>query len=119
MGNASALGNLRGVSTDYLDAAMNEAGSALEYQRALSQVMNAVDQGIFAADTQVDFAQAQIDAIKHLADNQDAFRAEMAAYQQALVENSNAVNRFLSRVEGDGIPIRLLDGEVFPVEVTA
>lgn len=119
MGNATALGNLRGVSTDYLDSAMNNAGSALEYQRVLGQVMNAVDQGIFAADTQVDYAQAQIDAINQNFAAITSMKEELATYNQAIVENTGQIARLFSRFEYDGLPIRAVADEPLQVEIVS
>lgn len=62
-GNAEALGNLQGVSQTYLDAAMQNAGSALEYQRILASVIGAVDGAIGAADGQKSLAEQQLAAL--------------------------------------------------------
>ncbi|KAK0349236.1 hypothetical protein LTR94_033981, partial [Friedmanniomyces endolithicus] len=62
-GNADALGSLQGVSQTYLDAALQNAGSALEYQRILASVMGAVDGAIGAADGQKSLAEQQLAAL--------------------------------------------------------
>ncbi|TCM40107.1 hypothetical protein [Novosphingobium sp. ST904] len=118
-GDATALGNLRGVSTDYLDAALQNAGSAIEYQRALGEVLAAVDQGIFAADEQVDYAQAQIDAINKNFDLTAQMKEELATYQKAIVEGINYTNRLWSRFEGDGLPVRTDSDTPLQVEVVS
>lgn len=119
MGDAGALGKLRGVSQEYLDAAMANAGSAVEYQRALGQVLNAVDQGIFAADTQVDYAQAQIDAINANYDVLTGMRDELKTYNLAIVENLTSMNRLWSRFEALGFTVRTDDDTPIQVEVVS
>lgn len=52
-GDADALAQLRGVSSEFLDAARANASSRLDYDRAVGQVLAAVDDGIFAADSQI------------------------------------------------------------------
>ncbi|WP_232494915.1 hypothetical protein [Novosphingobium kaempferiae] len=118
-GDATALGNLRGVSQEYLDAAMANAGSAVDYQRAMSEVLNAVDKGIFAADTQVDYAQAQIDALEKLYDQQAALSDKMEVYHKATAENSAQITRLWTRFEADGMPTRSVDGEPLQVEIVS
>ncbi len=115
-GDATAMGKLRGAGTAYLDAARLNAGSDLEYRRALATVLTGVNGGIFAAETQVDYAQAQIDAINNSADILARMREEMSVLQTQIVENTGFVARLWSRFEGEGMPIRTLDE---PLEIVA
>lgn len=115
-GDATALGKLRGVAGEYLDAARENAGSALEYQRALGEVLASVDKGIFAADSQVEYAQAQIDAINNTAGIIERMRAEMAVLQTQIVENTGFVARLWSRFEGEGL--RVITDADTPLNVT-
>jgi len=62
-GNEGALGQLEGVSRDFLTQAKDNAGSFAAYQRDVAAVVNAVDQSIFAAESTADYAQLQLDAL--------------------------------------------------------
>lgn len=124
-GDATALGKLQDVSNAYLDAARENASSALDYQRAVGEVLGAVDSGIFAADSQVEYAQMQIDAVNYNSEILDKMRTEMTALQTRLVEQGASIERLARRWEGDGMPIRsesdnpvyiaVPDGQTIPV----
>lgn len=116
-GDAAALAKLQEVSTEYLEAARANASSRLEYDRAVGEVLGAVDQGIFAADTQVEYAQMQIDAVNYNSEILDKMRAEMAAMQQRLVEQGETAERIMKRWEGNGMPIRADSDEPLAVQV--
>lgn len=104
MGDATALGNLQGVSKDYLDAAKENSATQADYQRAVGEVMNAVDQGIFAADAQVDYAKAQVEALDR-AYRQDAENnATNRTLLEALVSSNAQVARLMTRFEATGMP---------------
>lgn len=118
-GDAAALAKLQEVSTEYLEAARANASSRLEYDRAVGEVMGAVDQGIFAADAQVEYAQMQIDAVNYNSEILDKMRAEMAAMQQRLVEQGETAERIMKRWEGDGMPIRSDESEPLAVRTIA
>lgn len=62
-GNADALGNLEGVSRDFLTQSRDNASTYSQYLRDVAAVANAVDGGIFAAETTADYAQLQLDAL--------------------------------------------------------
>lgn len=62
-GDATALGQLQGVSETFLTASMARAGSLFEYQKDVALVASYVDQGIAAAGEQIDAAQQQIDLL--------------------------------------------------------
>lgn len=104
-GDAASLGELRGTASAFLDAAKNNAGSGLEYRRAVSEVLSSVDKGIFAAETQVDYAQLQIDAIKNSANILAQLREEMATLQSQIVVNTGITARMWTRFETDGLPV--------------
>lgn len=116
-GDAAALAKLQEVSTEYLEAARANASSRLEYDRAVGEVLGAVDQGIFAADAQVEYAQMQIDAVNYNSEILDKMRAEMAAMQQRLVEQGETAERIMKRWEGNGMPIRADSDEPLAVQV--
>lgn len=119
-GDATGLGNLRGAASSFLDAAKENASSALDYQRAQAEVLRAVDKGIFAAETQVDYAQAQLDAINNSARIMENLRAEMAAFQQQITENTGATARILQRFDGStGLLVTTTQDEPLQVEVVA
>lgn len=62
-GDATALGQLQGVSETFLTASMARASSLFEYQKDVALVAGYVDQGIAAAGEQIDAAQQQIDIL--------------------------------------------------------
>lgn len=101
-GDVAGLGNLRGAASAFLDAAKENAGSALEFQRAQAEVIRAVDKGIFAAETQVDYAQAQLDAINNSAQIMQKMAEQQAAFSAQITENTGLTARLLKRFEGDG-----------------
>ena len=98
LGDADALGNLRGTAKE-------NAGTALDYRRAVGEVLASVDKGIFAADSQVEYAQMQIDAIKNTNDILAQMRAEFAQLQEQVIVNTSTTARIMTRFEGDGITI--------------
>lgn len=116
-GDATALGQLRGAAGDYLGMALNNAGSDLEYRRALGTVLASVDSGIFAAETQVDYAQAQIDAVKENGAIMAQLRADLNALQAQIVENTGTVARMWQRFEVNGLPVITNPSEPIQVEV--
>lgn len=105
LGDPTALGGLRSAANTYLTSARNNAGSALDYQRALGEVLSAVDRGIFAADTQVDYAQAQIDAINNSANIMERMRSELVTLQGQIAVDSETMRKLLQRFENDGVTI--------------
>lgn len=105
LGDPTALGGLRSAANTYLTSARNNAGSALDYQRALGEVLSAVDRGIFAADTQVDYAQAQIDAINNSANIMERMRSELVTLQGQIAVDSETMRKLLQRLENDGVTI--------------
>lgn len=116
-GDATALGKLRGAAGDYLGMARNNAGSDLEYRRALGTVLSSVDKGIFAAETQVDYAQAQIDAVKQNGAIMAQLRADLNTLQAQIVENTGTVARMWQRFEVNGLPVITNPAEPIQVEV--
>lgn len=116
-GDAGAMGKLRGVSTSYLDSVRANARTALEYQNALGEVLASVDQGIFAADAQIEYAQMQIDAIKQNSNILASIREEMNALQTQVVENTGQMARMWTRFEGDGLPVRTDSDTPLQVEI--
>lgn len=116
-GDATALGQLRGAAGDYLGMALNNAGSDLEYRRALGTVLASVDKGIFAAETQVDYAQAQIDAVKENGAIMAQLRADLNTLQAQIVENTGTVARMWQRFEVNGLPVITNPSEPIQVEV--
>lgn len=115
-GDATALAKLQEVSSAYLDAARENAASSLDYKRAVGEVMGAVDAGIFAADSQVEYAQMQIDAVNYNTEILDQMREEMKTMQQRLVDQSQSMETMMKRWEGGGIPLRY-DAET-PLPIT-
>ena len=63
-GDTAAMGNLTGVSQDFLDIAKENAGSLLQYQRDVAMVARYVDGAIAAADGQVSTADQQLEQMK-------------------------------------------------------
>ena len=101
-GDADALGQLRGASKQFLDAALSNASSRLEYDRAVGEVLNSVEQGIFAADSQIEYAQMQIDAINANADILAGLRQDMKATQERIIAQGEWVERMFRRWDGEG-----------------
>lgn len=118
-GDATALGSLRGTASAFLDAAKENASSALDYQRAVGEVLASVDQGIFAADSQIEYAQMQIDAINNSANILQSMKDEMATYQRAIADNTEWLRRQWSRLEGDGLRIKTDEDTPIQVEVVS
>lgn len=106
VGDADALAAFRDDASAYLAAARDNASSALEYQRALSEVLVGADKGIFAADTQVQMAQAQIDAITSQTSLLAEMRTEIRDIGIQQVSNSGALLRLMQRWEGEGLLVR-------------
>ena len=120
MGDAAALGNLRGVSDSYLASAKANARSALDYNRARGQVLAAVDQGIFAAETKVDYAQAQIDAINNSADILASMREELRSLGEQTAANTAFTANLFKRLDGpNGLLVSNSDGAPLQVEISA
>lgn len=120
MGDAVALGNLRGVSDSYLSSAKANARSGLDYQRARGQVLAAVDSGIFAADTKVDYAQAQIDAINNSADILASMREELRSLGEQTAANTAFTANLFKRLDGpNGLIVSNSDGTPLQVEISA
>ncbi|MGE8143042.1 hypothetical protein ACQKOE_13790 [Novosphingobium sp. NPDC080210] len=118
-GDATALGQLRGAASNYMDTVRLNAGSDLEYRRALGTVLASVDKGIFAAETQVDYAQAQIDAINNSANILASLKEELATLQTQIVENTGTVARMWQRFEVNGLPVITNPAEPIQVQVVA
>lgn len=126
-GDADALGKLRGSATEYLDAAKENARSALDYRRAVGEVLAATENGIFAADTQIEYAQLQIDAIAAQSNILVGIKDQLESSQAAIASNTAKTATLLQRFEGDGLTvktdtdtplfIRLPTGERLQVEV--
>ena len=120
MGDAAALGNLRGVSDSYLASAKANARSGLDYNRARGQVLAAVDQGIFAADAKVDYAQATIDAIDNSAQIMQSMREELRTLGEQTAANTAFTANLLRRLEGpDGLQVSNTNGAPLQVEISA
>lgn len=105
-GDATALGKLQQVSSAYLDAARDNASSALEYQRAVGEVLASVDAGIFAADSQVEWAQMQIDAINAQSGIIEGLKEQLRVTQDQLVAQGEWQERMFRRWDGDGLRVR-------------
>jgi hypothetical protein len=78
-----------------------------------------VDQGIFAADTKVDYAQAQIDAINNSAQILEQMRAEMASLQGQIASNTAYMANLWKRFDGEGMTIRTDADQPLQVEIAA
>lgn len=118
-GDATAMGALSGAAQSFLDAAKENARSGLEYQRAVAEVLAGVDQGIFAAETKVDYAQLQIDAIANTNNILASMKEETAKLQTQLVLSNAEILRLWTRIQaGDGIAINNNSGEALNVVVT-
>lgn len=118
-GDAAALGGLRGTANDFLEAARANAASELEYRRAVSQVMGAVDDGIFAADSQIEYAQQQIEAIEASRAATEDLKKTIEPYLKEAVETGRKIENLLSRFEGDGFPIKAYLDEPLAVDLVA
>ena len=64
-GDADALAALEAAGKDFLTVSRDQAGSLLDYQRDVARVAAGIDRGIGATDEAVDYAQAQLDALKN------------------------------------------------------
>lgn len=105
MGDLTAMGNLKTAGNAFLDAAKLNATSADDYARARAEVLNSVDDSIFAAETMADYAQLQIDAAERANEILTEIRDNMAASLLAIATNTSATARILDRIEGDGVSI--------------
>lgn len=117
-GDATAIGQLRAISGQYLDAARENAASAVDYQRSVSEVLAAVDRGIFAADSQADYAQAQIDAIEHTGQIMQDMKTELATLQKQVADTSATTLKLLQRFEINGVPVNA-DAGALTVQVVS
>lgn len=118
-GDATAMGELRGAATNFLDAAKENASSALDYNRALGEVLASVDKGIFAADAQIDYAQVQIDAIRQNSTILADMAANLAQLQQQILITDQATLRLWQRLEGEGLTVITTQDEPLQVEVVS
>lgn len=116
-GDAGALGKLRGSATEFLDAAKDNARTALDYRRAVGEVLGAVDSGIFAADTQIEYAQLQIDAIAAQSNILTSIKDQLETTQAAVVANTAKTVQLLQRFEGDGLTVKTDSDTPLQVEV--
>lgn len=110
-GNADAMGQLEGVSRDFLTQAKDNAGSFAQYQRDVAAVVNAVDKSIFAATETADYAQLQLDALSRsevLLANIDSNIAAIAPALQtveplspgmAFADNTASISALISEVQ--------------------
>lgn len=100
-GDATAMSSLRSTAQDYLDAAKENASTLAEYNRVRGEVLAATNSAIFAANEQIDYQQAVIDAAKST-----ELMAETLANVQTLttqlVLTNNEVLRLWKRIDGDG-----------------
>jgi hypothetical protein len=64
LGDERAIGNLPGVAKSFLDSALNNASSAVDYQRDLARVVGYVDRAIGGANGMASAADAQIRALE-------------------------------------------------------
>lgn len=106
MGDADALGALQSDANAFLEAAQANARSELDYRRALGEVLAATDGGIFAAESQVEYAQLQIDAMAANTNVLAEIKSEMATYQQRLIEQGEWVQREFRRWSSEGLRIQ-------------
>jgi len=106
IGDATALGAFQADASAYLEAAKANASTSLEYQRALSEVLVGADKGIFAADTQVQMAQATIDAVVNQTNVLEQMRGEIRDANVQLASNTGALLRLWQRFEGEGLLVR-------------
>ena len=72
----------------------------------MGEALGSLDKSIFAADTKVDYAKAQIDAVNYNSQILDQMRSEMTTLQQRLVEQGDVMERLVRRIDGDGVLIR-------------
>lgn len=106
IGDADALAAFRNDATAYLEAARDNASSALEYQRALAEVLTGADKGIFAADTTVQMSQATIDAVVSQTSVIEAMRTEIREANVQIAGNTGALLRLWQRFEGEGLTVK-------------
>lgn len=116
-GDATSMGSLQGTATAFLEATKQSAETELDYRRAVGEVLASVDKGIFAAETQIDYAQAQIDAIKNSANILAAMRAEMAILQKQIVDNTGLTARLFTRFDADGLTVKTATDTPISVKV--
>lgn len=108
MGDLTAMGDLKSAASKFLDAAKAGAGSALDFARARAEVINSVDESIFAAETLADYAQLQVDAIGNTNAILADVRQQLAAQGQMLMSIASsgaASQRALERLDDNGIQI--------------
>ncbi len=105
-GDATALGALRGSANSFLEAARDNASSALDYRRAVGEVLAAVDKGIFAADAKIDYAQLQIDAINNSTTILGSIEATLDSQATAIAENTAKLAKMWERYEADGLTVK-------------
>lgn len=87
MGDATALDGLKGASQEFLEAAKAGAASELDYARARAEVLNNLDSGIEAANTQAALARRTAEAVESMAEDLDAtmqLTAQLTAGMAAL-----------------------------------
>lgn len=108
-GDATAMAGLRGSASDYLSAAKDNASTLAEYNRARAEVLAATDKAIFAADTQIDYQQAVIDATKANGTILADMQANLATLSSQIVTTSSQVASILKRWDGgeNGAPLQV------------
>lgn len=116
-GDATAMGKLGGAGDAYLAAARDNARTLQEYQAAVAQVVQGVDDGIWAADQQIDYAQAQIDAVNANTRLLAEIKADFADIQGQVVDNTATMARILTRVENGGA-LTIRNDEDTPLQTT-
>lgn len=105
-GDLAALGSLKGDATAYLDAARERATNALDYARARAEVMNSVENGISAAETQIELAQQQVVATQAVAASVEQLNSDMNELQMQVAANTSQIGQALAGViDGDTIRV--------------
>jgi hypothetical protein len=96
-GDAGALAALEAAGKDFLTVSRDQAGSLLDYQRDVARVAAAVDRGIGATDEAVDYAQAQLDALKNSV-------AGLIDVNESVVSVRDAITALQVAIAGNPVP---------------
>lgn len=119
-GDLDALGALKGVSNNFLDAAKQNAKSPLDYARARAEVLRTVSQAATVADIEAEIQRKQLAVAEGMAADVTAMRAEQAQINADMSNSLKALNNKLATVtDGDALKVTSGTDQTFTVDVAA
>src|SRR5690606_33182953 len=92
-GDEDAAGRLAGIGREFVDASLNSASTLQQYRRDVAMVRQAVDATVAGLDEQIDYQEAQLDALKESVKGQIEIRDELKT-------NNDLVGQLLREIKG-------------------